>query len=201
MRGVLWCNGSIPSEDVINSVIVPGVPIFGVDGGADGASGLGIEVQEALGDLDSVDTSTWGGKSVHLPEQNTSDLAKSLNLLIGRGFDEIDIVGADGGDPSHILGNWASMNDVSAGATIRIHHEEHVTTRIHPDDGEFSCGFGIGEEFSIFALEPCRVWISGAKWNLNGVSLGLSTKGLHNEGLGGVVSIKGEGILVIISRR
>lgn len=201
MRAVLWCNGSMPPSMVIDSVISGDVPVFGVDGGGDCATESGIEVEEILGDLDSVDVLSWEGRTVELTEQTTSDLAKSLVLLIDRGFDEIDIVGADGGEPAHVLGNWAAMHDAPPGALIRIHHENHVTTRIHPEEGEVSMEIGLGEVFSVFALEPSKVWISGAKWEMSGGLLSLSTRGLHNEGMGGMVSVRSDGVLAIISLR
>ena len=201
MRGILWCNGSIPTESVVEWVLSAGVPIFGVDGGADKAYGMGVEVVEVLGDMDSVDESAWRGRTLSLNEQSFSDLAKSIEELIQRGFDEIEIVGADGGDPSHILGNWAAMNDSPSGARIRIHHEEQVSTRIHPDDGEVSVEFEEGELFSVFAIGTGKVWITGARWEVDGENLVLSTRGLHNEGTGGVVKIRGEGVLILISSR
>ena len=201
MQGVLWCNGSIPTESVVEWVLTTGAPVFGVDGGADKANDLGIEVVEVLGDMDSLDESAWKGRTLPLNEQTFSDLAKSMEELINRGFDEIEIVGADGGDPSHILGNWAAMNDASSGARIRIHHEEQVSIRLHPDDEGFSAKFEEGELFSIFAIEAGKVWISGAKWELHGDDLGLSSRGLHNEGTGDVVNIRGEGVLILISKR
>ena len=201
MRGVLWCNGSIPTESVVEWVLSAGVPIFGVDGGADKAYGMGVEVVEVLGDMDSVDESAWSGRTLSLNEQSFSDLAKSIEELIQRGFDEIEIVGADGGDPSHILGNWAAMNDSPSGARIRIHHEEQVSTRIHPDDGEISVEFEEGELFSVFAIGTGKVWITGARWEVDGENLVLSSRGLHNEGTGGVVKIRGEGVLILISSR
>ena len=201
MRGVLWCNGSIPPESVVEWVLTTGAPVFGVDGGADKANDLGVEVVEVLGDMDSLDESAWKGRTLPLNEQTFSDLAKSIRELIHRGFDEIEVVGADGGDPSHILGNWAAMNDAPSGARIRIHHEEQVSTRLHPDDEGFSAEFEEGELFSIFAIEAGKVWISGAKWELHGDDLGLSSRGLHNEGIGDVVNIRGEGVLILVSKR
>ena len=199
MRAFLWCNGSIPSSSVIDLVVSADVPVFGVDGVADRASESGIEVDEVLGDLDSVDARDWRGRVVELIGQTTSDLAKSLVLLIDRGFTEIDVVGVDGGEPDHVLGNWAAMLDAPAGAIIRMHHESRVTTRVHPEDGEFSVEIGQGESFSVFALEPGKVWISGSKWEVNGEFLALSSRGLHNEGEGGIVSVRGDGILIVIS--
>ena len=201
MRGVLWCNGSIPSKSVVEWVLSTEAPVFGVDGGADKARGLGIDVIEVLGDMDSVDESAWKERTLPLNEQSFSDLAKSIEQLIDRGFEEIEIVGADGGDPSHILGNWGCMNDAPSGARIRIHHEEQVSTRLHPDDEGFSAEFEEGELFSIFAIEAGKVWISGAKWELHGDDLGLSSRGLHNEGIGDVVNIRGEGVLILVSKR
>ena len=201
MRGVLWCNGSIPSKSVVEWVLSTEAPVFGVDGGADKARSLGIEVIEVLGDMDSVDESSWKGRTIPLNEQSFSDLTKSIEQLMDRGFEEIEIVGADGGDPSHILGNWGSMNDAPSGARIRIHHEEQVSTRIHPGEGEYSAEFEEGEVFSVFSIGTGKVWISGARWEVDGENLVLSSRGLHNEGTGGVVNIRGEGVLVLVSNR
>ena len=201
MRAFLWCNGSIPHSSVIELVSSAGIPVFGVDGGADRAAECGIVIDEVLGDLDSVDASSWGGRVVELTDQSTSDLAKSLVLLIGRGFTDIDVVGVDGGEADHVLGNWAAMLDAPSGAVIRMHHENRITTRVHPDEGELSLAIRMGESFSVFALEPGKVWISGSKWDVEGELLGLSSRGLHNEGRGGIVSIRGEGVLVVISSR
>jgi len=201
VRAFLWCNGSIPHSSVIELVSSAGIPVFGVDGGADRAAECGIVIDEVLGDLDSVDASSWGGRVVELTDQSTSDLAKSLVLLIGRGFTDIDVVGVDGGEADHVLGNWAAMLDAPSGAVIRMHHENRITTRVHPDEGEFSLAIGMGESFSVFALEPGKVWISGSKWDIEGELLGLSSRGIHNEGGEGMVSIRGEGVLAVITSR
>ena len=201
MRGVLWCNGSIPTESVVEWVLTTGAPVFGVDGGADKANDLGVEVVEVLGDMDSLDESAWKGRTLPLNEQTFSDLAKSIEELIHRGFNEIEIVGADAVSVASMFRNWGSMNDAPSGARIRIHHEEQVSTRIHPDEGEFSAEFEEGELFSVFSIGAGKVWISGAKWELHGDDLGLSSRGLHNEGIGDVVNIRGEGVLILVSKR
>ena len=61
MRGVLWCNGSIPTESVVEWVLTTGAPVFGVDGGADKADDLGVEVVEVLRQ-----TVYWGRSFLHL---------------------------------------------------------------------------------------------------------------------------------------
>jgi len=201
MKGVLWCNGSIPNKSVLDDTIADGVHVFGVDGGADKALEAGIAVREVFGDLDSVDYSKWSGKTIELPDQTSSDLAKSIRVLIERGYTRIDVVGTDGGDAGHILGSWAALSDAPPGASVRIHHNDSVTRRLHPEEGEIRINVENGEIFSIFALETCRVWVYGSRWDVQGDVVSFSTRGLHNEGLGGDVSIRADGILAEIRKR
>ena len=201
MRALLWCNGQPPSDAVVSS-LVEGVSCFGVDAGADRAAEAGYEVEQVLGDLDSADSSRWRGMTHELAEQSSSDLAKSLSLLIERGYTEIEVVGADGGSTSHFLGSWAALCEAPSGAAIRLHHEDSITHRMHPDDGEREFLVSAGEEFSVFALSPCQsVYLHGARWKLDGESMALSTAGLHNVGTGESVRIRADGVLVVIIRR
>ena len=198
MLAMLWCNGETPSDRVIDG-LVEGKTVFGVDGGADKAAESGYEGAEALGDLDSISQS-WGGKTTELPDQSSSDLAKALNLLAQRGFQEIDVVGCDGGSSSHQLGNWAALCEALAGPTIRLHHEDSVTHRIHSEERELL--IGEGTQFSVFALTPCNtVRIEGAQWELHDSMMSLSTKGLHNVSQSHSVRIAADGILAVMVDR
>ena len=201
MRAILWCNGTQPSQSVIEAVLDEGVPVIGVDAGADRAAESGIEVEEVLGDLDSVDGSRWEGKLHELPDQSSSDLVKSITLLIERGYTEIDVVGVDGGSPDHVLGSWAALCEAPGGARIRLHHEDAVAHRLHPRDGGLELEIGEGQEFSVFALQPCNAWVSGAKWEVDGDPMSFSTRGLHNVGTGGSARINADGVLVVFSPR
>ena len=198
MRAVLWCNGETPTEELVTPLLEDAI-LYGVDGGAAKAVAAGYEVSEVLGDLDSVDPSEWDGKSTHLSDDSSSDLAKSLGLLQKRGFTEVDVVGIDGGCPDHILGTWAALTETTAGLYIRLHHAGGITIRAHPEDGALDILIPIGDEFSIFALEACQtVTIKGARWELNAEPLSFSTRGLHNESLGEPISVSADGILAVI---
>ncbi len=201
MRALLWCNGQQPSETIVDGLL-KGAVCFGVDGGADRAAEAGYEVEQVLGDLDSVDSDRWRGRTHELADQSSSDLAKSLSLLIERGYNEIDVVGSDGGATSHFLGSWAALCEVPSGAVIRLHHEDSVTHRVHPQEGEREFAVRSGGEFSMFALTPCRsVHLHGARWELDGTPMSLSTEGLHNVGSGESVHIRADGVLVVIVPR
>jgi thiamine pyrophosphokinase len=201
MRGVLWCNGLQPSQSVIDSVLGEGVPVFGVDAGADRAAESGVPVEEVLGDLDSVDRAQWGGRLHELGDQSSSDLAKSISLLIERGFTEIDVLGIEGGSPEHVVGILAALCEAPGGARIRLHHEGAVTHRVHPKDGGLDLEIGEGREFSVFAFETCRVTITGARWEVEDEEMSFSTRGLHNEGVGKALGISADGTLVVLFPR
>jgi len=198
LRALLWCNGQQPSETVVQGLL-KGAVCFGVDGGADRAAEAGYDVEQVLGDLDSVDSDRWSGRTYELADQSSSDLAKSLSLLIERGYNEIDVVGSDGGATSHFLGSWAALCEAPPGAAIRLHHEDSVTHRVHPQEGEREFAMRSGDEFSVFALTPCRsVHLHGARWAMDGAPLTLSTEGLHNIAAEESVRIKADGVLVVI---
>ena len=198
MRAVLWCNGDTPAKELVTPLLEDAI-LYGVDGGAAKAVAAGYEVSEVLGDLDSVDPSEWDGKSTHLSDDSSSDLAKSLGLLQTRGFTEVDVVGIDGGNPDHILGTWAALTEAPAGIDIRLHHEGGITIRAHPKDGALELLIPGGDEFSIFALEACQtVTIKGARWELDAEPLSFSTRGWHNESLGEPISVSADGILAVI---
>jgi len=201
MRGVVWCNGAMPSESLLDMVLSDGVPVFGVDGGADKAKAAGVSLEGVLGDLDSVDKSNWSSIVHELQEQSSSDLSKSIAYLNELGYDEIEVVGIEGGRPEHVLGIWGALAEAPLGCTVRLHHEDGISHRVHPDTGEFQLNVPKGHEFSVFALEPCRASIIGARWQVEDEMLSFSTRGLHNEGTGGTVVISANGVLVIIVPR
>lgn len=198
LHAVLWCNGEIPSDTILEG-LVEAATIFGVDGGADKAAASGYDVTEVFGDLDSI-SGDWQDKTTELTDQSSSDLVKSINLLAQRGFQQIDVVGCEGGSSSHQLGNWASLCEALAGPTIRLHHEDSITHRVHSEEIELS--MSEGTRFSIFALTPCStVRVTGAKWELFGTEMSLSTRGLHNVSLSASVRIGADGILAVMVDR
>ncbi len=199
MRAILWCNGDLPEEKIVNNIIDENITIFGIDGGANKAHNLGIKVHEIIGDMDSVDTNLLTESKTELYDQSKSDLTKSLDLLIGRGFDEIDIIGVDGGSSEHILGIWASLYEAVPGCKIRAIHQNRISVRYHPSDGDLKISMKPGTEFSIFSMGKTEsVTVTGAKWNLKERELEFSTLGLHNISIDQEICIRSNGKLIVI---
>lgn len=197
MRAFLWCNGELPSQEIISNLGEIS-PLFGVDGGGTKANSLGLNVKEILGDLDSIDDHSQIKKTL-LENQNFSDLTKTINELAKRGFSEFDILGVDGGDTGHILGIWGSLAELSQDLVIRLYHQNSTTHRITSKSGSFKFEISENRVFSVFALSKCQnLCIKGAEWEIFNEELELSTKGLHNRGLGNPITISGDGILALI---
>ena len=91
------------------------------------------------------------------------------------------------------------MAEIEDSVKIILHHEKRTTYRIHPDYDDTEIFVEDGKEFSIFALTPCNnITLTGAKWNMDNEKLSLSSRGLHNQGTGKSISIKADGIVVLI---
>jgi len=199
MTAILWCNGEIPSDDLIKRVLTEEKEVFGVDGGAEIAISAGVKVQKVLGDFDSINIDKWRGESEYLPDQNISDFGKSIKYLIKKEYTEIEVLGIEGGSPEHFLGVWAVLAEIEDSVKIILHHEKRTTYRIHPDYDDTEIFVEDEKEFSIFALTPCNnITLTGAKWNMDNEKLSLSSRGLHNQGTGKSISIKADGIVVLI---
>ena len=199
MVAVLWCNGEIPSDNLVKKVVIEGNRIFGVDGGAEKALSMGIEVEKVLGDLDSINLDKWEKKIEYLPNQDVSDFGKSIKYLVNKGFTKVEVIGIDGGSPEHLLGIWGVLSEIKDDIEIILHHENRTTYRIHPNHGVAEKFIEKDKKFSIFALTHCKnVHLSGAQWNIEGEELSLSSRGLHNLGIGENICIKADGIIVLI---
>ena len=193
MRGVLWCNGVLPNRYIIDRAVEDGAPIFGVDGGADKAKSMGFDVSEALGDMDSLDVSSWGGKMKVLSDQDKSDLSKSLEYVNSIGITEVDVVGIDGGDYSHVFGTMASLTETPEEMKVRMHFESGVLHLSSPTNGGFEKRILLGQKFSVFALSPSNgTSVIGGKWRLDDEALSFSTRGLSNEGMGNLVTVRSD---------
>ena len=136
LRAFLWCNGDIPTSEMINS-LGDLTPLFGVDGGTKKAESYGFLVEETLGDLDSIKEYESKSEMNKLNDDSCSDLTKTILELSKRGYTVFDILGIDGGSPGHILGIWGTMVESPLQLEIRLHHNNATSYRITPKNNEF----------------------------------------------------------------
>jgi thiamine pyrophosphokinase len=148
----------------------------------------------ATGDFDSITDSEV--ERIALPDQNSSDLEKSLQYAFEKGAKVVKIVGVEGGEIDHQLAAFAALVEAPSELEISMHMSEHIVMRCLD---ELELVLDEGTKLSLFAFTACaNVSISGVEFPLDGEPLAFSTRGLHNVALGGPIHIQSDGALVVV---
>ena len=197
MAGEQWllcADGEWPPESIWKPLSEACGVIVGVDGGTDAALSRNLVVTMATGDFDSItDTEV---ERIALPDQNASDLEKSLQFASENGAEVVNIVGVEGGEIDHQLAAFAALVEAPPELEIYMHMSEHVVMRCLDD---LELVLDEGTKLSLFAFTACaNVSISGVEFPLDEEPLAFSTRGLHNVALGGPIRIESDGALVVV---
>ncbi|WEK71664.1 MAG: thiamine diphosphokinase [Candidatus Chryseobacterium colombiense] len=78
------------------------------------------------GDFDShsgADENIYEEKFIHTPDQNNTDFYKALEIILEKGFTDIDIFGGSGGEQDHFLGNLTVAFSFKDQLTIKFYDE------------------------------------------------------------------------------
>ena len=197
MAGSQWllcADGEWPPESIWKPLSESCEVIVGVDGGTDAALSRNLAVTMATGDFDSItDTEV---ERIALPNQNSSDLEKSLQYAAENGAEIVKIVGVEGGEIDHQLAAFAALVEAPSELDISMHMSEHIVMRCL---GDLEIVLDEGTTLSLFAFTACAsVSISGVEFPLEEEPLAFSTRGLHNVALGGPIHIQSDGALVVV---
>ena len=197
MAGSQWllcADGEWPPESIWKPLSESCEVIVGVDGGTDAALSRNLVVTMATGDFDSItDTEV---ERIALPDQNSSDLEKSLQYAAENGAKIVKIVGIEGGEIDHQLAAFAALVEAPPELEISMHMSEHIVMRCLDD---LEIVLDEGTKLSLFAFTACAsVSISGVEFPLEEEPLAFSTRGLHNVALGGPIHIQSDGALVVV---
>ncbi len=200
MAGTQWllcADGEWPPESIWKPLSKSCEVIVGVDGGTDAALSRNLAVTMATGDFDSItDTEV---ERIALPNQNSSDLEKSLQYAAEKGAEIVKIVGVEGGEIDHQLAAFAALVEAPPELEISMHLSEHIVMRCLDD---LEIVLDEGTKLSLFAFTACAsVSISGVEFPLEEEPLAFSTRGLHNVALGGPIHIQSDGALVVVLAR
>ena len=110
MKGVVLCNGTAPSEELLKRELSDAEFVVCADGAAEYAVRYGVKADLFVGDLDSLKkkelAQQLGCETVLLPEdKDMTDGEIAARLAAERGCDRIVLLGATGGRLDHFLGN------------------------------------------------------------------------------------------------
>jgi thiamine pyrophosphokinase len=200
---VVFTSGAEPSA----ADVPAGALVVAADGGADVALALGLRVDLAVGDLDSISAEALAALEAagtpierHPVEKDASDLELALRAALRLGARRVLVVGEAGGRLDHLLGTLLLL---AADAWAGVELDALVGgARVHAiRDGRTLAGEP-GETLSLFALHgpATGVTAEGLRYPLRDATLAPGTTlGLSNELAAAEVRISVEtGVLLAV---
>lgn len=157
------------------------------------------------GDFDShsgADENVYEDKFIYTPDQNKTDFHKALDIILEKGYQNIDVFGGSGGEQDHFLGNL----------TVAYSFKENLNIKFYD---EFSEYFFVSKSVvlknvkdKLISLYPFptaeNITTKGLNWSLNNENLSVTTRiGTRNFAIEDEVSIKYEkgDLLVFIGKK
>jgi thiamine pyrophosphokinase len=123
------CNGEPPARTLVRRIAAHAGRIVAADGGANIARRYGTRLDLIVGDLDSISpavkrfySSTRSARTelLHVPRQDSTDLEKTLDVLLERGATNVTVVAATGKRIDHTLGNLSVLWSYTHAMNIRL---------------------------------------------------------------------------------
>ena len=179
-RLLLLAAGGLPSDGIAARLASAAHEVIAIDGGMRHAAHLGVDVNLILGDLDSVAPADAGGRTaVHLPDQNRTDLSKSLSWCMEhRHGAHVDVVGLDGGRLDHRQAVAAALIESGSDAVL---HLEGGSLRRCPHGAALDVPVAKGTILGLHPMGVVRgVHLKGTTHDLANATLRTGTKGVHN---------------------
>ena len=168
--------------------IPAGAPVVAADGGVDRALGLGLRVEVAVGDFDSVtagglETARAAGARIerHSREKDATDLELALDVAAALSLRRILVLGSDSGRLDHLLSTLLLLGS-GRFAAYEIDATLGAATA-HVIRGERRLAGEVGELISLFALHGpvSGVTTDGLQFPLRGETLEPgSSRGVSN---------------------
>ena len=191
-KSILFLNGTMPDKKILN-VLNTKVPLIASDGAAKKMNKLGLSPDYVIGDLDSYKKQANITNIIKVTNQNLTDFEKCLLFINSKSLSPTLVLGANGGEIDHILGNMQIVikhssktpmyfldtyqnNDLEIGVKLGI-----------PTTNNLKLTVNKGSYLSIIAFEEIILSTKGLEWELlnstlhiNGI-LGLRNKTVSNQ--------------------
>ena len=208
-RVVIVLTGGEPVDAAIASTLPAGAHVVAADSGLDQAVRLGLRVDLAVGDFDSVSPQTLalavaGGARVdrHPVAKDHTDLELGLLAARSLGAEHVVVVGGHGGRLDHLLANALVLaGPALAGVAVEAWMGPARLYVARPKRPVVLEGWA-GELVTLLALggPARRVQTDGLRYPLADEDLHPgSTRGVSNEMIGAVAEVTlGEGVLLVI---
>lgn len=172
--------------------------IIAADSGYLSAEKLQISPDIVLGDFDSAAVPKTDAELIVVPaEKDDTDTMLACKVAVDRGATELWILGGTGGRADHFLSNLFSLETLCDQGIPAVLSDGENKLRILKD--QTVTLKNSGGYFSLFALSPCTVSLSGCKYPLSNFPLPRDNPSfaVSNEVVGeyATVAVQGKAIL------
>jgi thiamine pyrophosphokinase len=186
---VILVNGQFPNHSFPLQILDDAGTVICTDGSADSLLGLNRIPHIIIGDIDStrLEKQLFKGLWVEVPDQNRTDLQKSLEWCFINDLLEVVILGAMGEREDHSLGNLHVLAEFSEKMNI---HFVTDYAKIYCINGQKTFQSIKGQQISITAIEHVSsITTKGLKYALDNEPFPPACNGISNEAEGDEFSI------------
>ncbi|MCJ8152415.1 thiamine diphosphokinase [Chryseobacterium sp. SSA4.19] len=204
-KALLFINGDPPAS-------FPSLEEYGLIACTDGAfhylKNLNFPLDKLdfiSGDFDShsgKDDDVYDEKFIYTPDQDKTDFQKALEIITGKGFVQVDVLGGSGGEQDHFLGNL----------TVAFGFKDEVSIRFYDAFSEY---YFIPKKFTVkdikgkmVSLYPFpmveNITTKGLNWPLTNGNLSMTSRiGTRNFAIDDEVSVEYEkgDLLIFIGKK
>jgi len=183
-HALIICNGPLPGKVRLHNLADKADLVLCADGGANRALHRGLQPEVIIGDLDSVTRETRLALSnvrwIRKPDQESTDLEKTLDWALSQGISSAIVVGATGRRSDHTLANFSILAKYSGRMRLEF-IDSHCRMRILEKDTIFD--LKIGTTLSLLPLGRCEgITTEGLAYPLREETLELGVReGLSNQ--------------------
>ena len=189
-KAALIIDGEFPVNKKLIDKIKSSDMIIAVDGAANTLIDNGIIPNVAVGDFDSIDSSSKDNIAtiVHMENQNKTDLEKTLDWCIDHNYLCLSIFGISGQSEDHFLGNFFIINEYADSIDCIIYTDYSTIT---PCIGKTTFKSFDGETVSIVSFEQeNKVTSTNLEYPLDAYKLSPSARAIRNKSLGETFTIE-----------
>ena len=183
-------NGEFPTHTIPLNHLKNAGTIICTDGGADQLSPHNFTPDIIVGDMDStkLKIENFKGLWISSPDQNRTDLQKTMDWCIANDLTEVTVLGIMGKREDHSLGNLHVLAEFSQKMNIQFITNYAV---IYCIQGKKTISSVAGQQISIVAIENIQsISTVGLKYELKIKQFPPVCNGISNEAIGKTFTIE-----------
>ena len=187
---VIVGNGEFPAHPIPLNHLKNAGTIICADSGADQIISHNFTPDAIIGDMDSTKfkKEDFKGLWISSPDQNRTDLQKTLDWCIANDVTEVTVLGIMGKREDHSLGNLHILAEFSQKMDIQFITNYAV---IYCTQGKKIFSSLVGQQISIVAIESIQsISTVGLKYELKNEPFPPACNGISNEAIGKTFTIE-----------